>query len=281
MSERTKCVPVNWPECEEFYNLMQAYRTAPFVDQTWVSVAYQKVQDFLRHEVNSMLAAAPQAEGDLAAAQAQIAMDSETIRRMQEAGFAAEASVAELESQIDALMLEYCPNEMSSEQVQKFADAQRPVQTMRLGEQDGTKFSGLVVDGPSYRIAAPKSTTCEEIVNAIPAHKFTDMAVERGEAATLTDEPKEMAYVRQLIKARCEHEVPRASIRAMVAYIDAFRARLSKYEENIEYLLKTTYEAVRVREGGGPESLIDSLCVNYIALRDESGRAKLAEKEQK
>jgi len=75
-----------------------------------------------------------------------------------------EARIEELEARIDALMLEHCPDEMSAEQVQRFADSQRSV-----------------VDGPSYRSAAPnvgQPATCEEIVRAIPAHKFTDMAVE-------------------------------------------------------------------------------------------------------
>jgi len=51
-------------------------------------------------------------------------------------------------------------------------------------------------------------------------------------------------------------------------------ARIQTYNENIEYLLSTTVGAVRVREGGGPEDLIGSLCTNYIALRDEAGRAQ-------
>jgi len=70
---------------------------------------------------------------------------------------------------------------------------------------------------------------------AVPSVALTKLSGdEKGEsdraqttAAPLTDEPKEMAYVRQLIKARCEHEVPRASIRAMVAYIDALRAQIA------------------------------------------------------
>lgn len=60
MSEQTKVVPIDWPECREFYDLMQAYRHAPETDQTWVIVRYQNVQNFLRRKVNTMLAAAPQ-----------------------------------------------------------------------------------------------------------------------------------------------------------------------------------------------------------------------------
>lgn len=41
------------------------------------------------------------------------------------------------------------------------------------------------------------------------------------------------------------------------------------YEENIEYILKTTPGAVRVREGGGPEDLNASLAVTLAATNRE------------
>ena len=39
---------VNWPENEEFYNLMQAYRHAPMEDQKAVVDAYEAVKEYLR-----------------------------------------------------------------------------------------------------------------------------------------------------------------------------------------------------------------------------------------
>ena len=40
-------VPTGWPECEEFYNLMQKYRHAPIADQQGVCDAYQAVIDWV------------------------------------------------------------------------------------------------------------------------------------------------------------------------------------------------------------------------------------------
>lgn len=37
----------SWPECEEFYNLMQAYRHAPVVDQAATVEAYEAVKRWL------------------------------------------------------------------------------------------------------------------------------------------------------------------------------------------------------------------------------------------
>ena len=38
----------DWPESEEFYNLMQAYRHAPMEDQKAVVDAYEAVKEYLR-----------------------------------------------------------------------------------------------------------------------------------------------------------------------------------------------------------------------------------------
>ncbi len=38
----------DWPECEEFYNLMQAYRHIPFEHQKEVVAAYEAVKDWIR-----------------------------------------------------------------------------------------------------------------------------------------------------------------------------------------------------------------------------------------
>lgn len=43
----------------------------------------------------------------------------------------------------------------------------------------------------------------------------------------------------------------------------------------MKYLLDTTKDAVRSRYKGGPESLVESLCLNYIAMRDATGRMQL------
>ena len=47
---------------------------------------------------------------------------------------------------------------------------------------------------------------------------------------------------------------------------------IKEYEENIEYLLNTTKNAVRVKDFNTKEMFLESLCINYIALRDEAGR---------
>lgn len=41
----------DWPECEEFYNLMQAYRHARVVDQDATIAAYKDVKDWMRAEI--------------------------------------------------------------------------------------------------------------------------------------------------------------------------------------------------------------------------------------
>lgn len=46
--EATKRKVLDWPESEEFYNLMQAYRHAPMEDQQAVVDAYRAVKDYLR-----------------------------------------------------------------------------------------------------------------------------------------------------------------------------------------------------------------------------------------
>ena len=38
----------DWPESEEFFNLMQAYRNAPMEDQKAVVEAYETVKEYLR-----------------------------------------------------------------------------------------------------------------------------------------------------------------------------------------------------------------------------------------
>lgn len=51
---------------------------------------------------------------------------------------------------------------------------------------------------------------------------------------------------------------------------------VNDYEENVLYLLESTTRAVRSHEGGcAQEDLMASLCLNYIALRDEAGRRKI------
>ena len=44
----TKKEMSDWPESEEFYNLMQAYRHAPMEDQKSVVEAYEAVKEYLR-----------------------------------------------------------------------------------------------------------------------------------------------------------------------------------------------------------------------------------------
>jgi hypothetical protein len=48
--------------------------------------------------------------------------------------------------------------------------------------------------------------------------------------------------------------------------------RLGAYEENIEYLLDSTKDAVRVKYKNGGEDFIGSLAANYISLRNTSNR---------
>lgn len=45
-------------ESEEFYNLMQAYRHAPMVDQAGTATAYEDVKRFLRERLSTPLATA-------------------------------------------------------------------------------------------------------------------------------------------------------------------------------------------------------------------------------
>jgi hypothetical protein len=46
--DATKKEMSDWPESEEFYNLMQAYRHAPMEDQKAVVDAYEAVKEYLR-----------------------------------------------------------------------------------------------------------------------------------------------------------------------------------------------------------------------------------------
>lgn len=45
----------DWPECEDFYNLMQLYRHSPVVRQGAVIEAYKEVKSWLREQVNTLL----------------------------------------------------------------------------------------------------------------------------------------------------------------------------------------------------------------------------------
>lgn len=52
-----------------------------------------------------------------------------------EAGAASrDAEIAYLQSRIDELMLEYCPNEMTKDQLDNWAEHQRPVDESKLPE---------------------------------------------------------------------------------------------------------------------------------------------------
>jgi len=44
---------MDWPECEEFYNLMQAYRHAPISDQGLTISSYEAVKEWIRENANS------------------------------------------------------------------------------------------------------------------------------------------------------------------------------------------------------------------------------------
>jgi predicted nucleotide-binding protein (sugar kinase/HSP70/actin superfamily) len=46
--EATEKKMLDWPESEEFYNLMQAYRHAPMENQQAVVEAYKAVKEYLR-----------------------------------------------------------------------------------------------------------------------------------------------------------------------------------------------------------------------------------------
>ena len=41
----------DWPECEEFYNLMQAYRHTPITEQRLTVENYEAVKEWLRNQV--------------------------------------------------------------------------------------------------------------------------------------------------------------------------------------------------------------------------------------
>lgn len=63
----------------------------------------------------------------------QVSMDTECIERIRNKCYELEAQaekdkaeIANLQAKIDALMLEYCTNEITQEQLQEWADAQRP-----------------------------------------------------------------------------------------------------------------------------------------------------------
>jgi hypothetical protein len=44
---------------------------------------------------------------------------------------------------------------------------------------------------------------------------------------------------------------------------------LDDWKQNAQYLLESYPGTIRVREGGGAEDLLSSLCVTFIKLRDE------------
>jgi hypothetical protein len=44
---------LEWPECEEFYNLMQTYRHSPFLEPYKVKAAYEEVKKWLRENPSS------------------------------------------------------------------------------------------------------------------------------------------------------------------------------------------------------------------------------------
>lgn len=62
----TATLSEDWPECEEFYNLMQLYRHSPILKQGTVVEAYKEVKSWLRAQVNALLrqAAPASAEGE-------------------------------------------------------------------------------------------------------------------------------------------------------------------------------------------------------------------------
>jgi hypothetical protein len=59
-----------------------------------------------------------------------------------------------------------------------------------------------------------------------------------------------------------------AAISEVMVEVVATAQRALRYEATIEELLATSADAVRVREGGGPEDLAMSLSVTFIKLRD-------------
>lgn len=60
------------------------------------------------------------------AAEQQIKMDTECIERIRSSAEAAESRLATVEAKLDAVMLEYCPGEMTPEQVANWEAHQRP-----------------------------------------------------------------------------------------------------------------------------------------------------------
>jgi hypothetical protein len=44
------------------------------------------------------------------------------------------------------------------------------------------------------------------------------------------------------------------------------------WRENIEVMLKNSRHTIRVKEGGGPESLLDSLILTFMRLEDRADR---------
>lgn len=58
----TAGLSADWPECKEFYDLMQYYRHAPVIDQPFTVKRYELVKEWLRSQVNALLGAAKPAE---------------------------------------------------------------------------------------------------------------------------------------------------------------------------------------------------------------------------
>lgn len=48
-----------------------------------------------------------------------------------------------------------------------------------------------------------------------------------------------------------------------------FEGAAKVWRENIDYMLRRCPYTVRVREGGGPESLLDSLLVTFMKMQKE------------
>lgn len=51
--------------------------------------------------------------------------------------------------------------------------------------------------------------------------------------------------------------------------VQELQKQLDDWKENAKYLLDSYPGAIRVREGGGDEDLLSSLCVTFIKLRDK------------
>ena len=54
----------DWPECKDFFDLMQYYRHAPVTDQTFVVKRYDLVKDWLRSQIAAYTQARPVPAGE-------------------------------------------------------------------------------------------------------------------------------------------------------------------------------------------------------------------------